>query len=55
MWTVLGALGLALIVAGVGVCGWIVAGSAGGAAGALIAAGVALLWAALDALREDDA
>lgn len=54
VWTILGALGLGLIVAGVGVVGWIVAGTPGGAAGSLIAAGVALLWSALDALRPED-
>lgn len=54
MWTAVGAAGLVLLVAGLAVLGWIVAGIAGAAAAGLIAAGAALVWAALDALAEPD-
>ena len=48
-WTVLGCVGIVLLVAGLGVLGWILAGTPGAAAGALMSAGVALLLVALDA------
>ena len=52
LWTVLGTVGIVLLVAGASVLGWIVSDVPGAMVGGLLTAGCALVLAAMDALSE---